>query len=211
MYKVFINQKIVIFTAAVQFDTQLINNKNVLPIKSAVFSNANLKLLLADNKQNMFVVCNQLDKVWKDFIKKMKVIKAGGGLVLNKKREMLFIFRRGKWDLPKGKLDKGEKIEACAVREVKEECGIKSLKLDSKLANTYHVYFIKEKPVLKITSWYLMHLTKAEKLVPQTEEDISELRFVSMKQYTKTIKKKTFPLIAGLIEALPPNVTSSSL
>jgi 8-oxo-dGTP pyrophosphatase MutT (NUDIX family) len=209
MYKVFINQKIVIFTETAQFDSQLINNKNVLSIQSTVFAKANFDLLLADNKQNMFIVCNHLEKVWKDFTKKMKVIKAGGGLVLNKKYEMLFIFRRGKWDLPKGKLDKGEKIAACALREVKEECGIKSLQIDSKLCNTYHVYFLKEKPVLKITSWYLMHLTKKEQLVPQIEEDITDIRFISMKKYKSTIKKKTFPLIAGLIDSLPPNISST--
>lgn len=209
MYKVFINQKTVIFTGTAQFDSQLINNKNVLSIQSTVFTKANLNLLLTDNKQNMFIICKHLEKVWKDFTKKMKVIKAGGGLVLNKKHEMLFIYRRGKWDLPKGKLDTGEKIETCALREVKEECGIKSLRIDSKLCNTYHVYFLKEKPVLKITSWFLMHLTKKEPLIPQIEEDITDIRFISMKKYKATIKKKTFPLIAGLIEALPPNFSST--
>lgn len=85
-----------------------------------------------------------------------QVIEAGGGLVKNKKGKYLFIFRNGKWDLPKGKREKGETIKKCAVREVKEECGIKGLKIVRQLPTTYHIYSLEEKQVLKPTHWFEM-------------------------------------------------------
>jgi 8-oxo-dGTP pyrophosphatase MutT (NUDIX family) len=71
------------------------------------------------------------------------IIIAGGGIVTNELGELLMIFRRGKWDLPKGKLDEGESIEDCAIREVEEETGVKNLKLGAKLLVTEHEYFDK--------------------------------------------------------------------
>ncbi len=70
-----------------------------------------------------------LEKLKKAFFKLFKPVTAAGGLVENEKGEVLLIFRRGKWDLPKGKLDPGETIEQCAVREVEEETGLKNIEL----------------------------------------------------------------------------------
>ena len=74
---------------------------------------------------------------WKDFSDNYKVIEAAGGLVFNQKNEILMIFRNGKWDLPKGKLEAGESVESCAVREVEEECGVSDLKIIKKLKDTF--------------------------------------------------------------------------
>lgn len=206
MYKVFINQKAVIFTSLTQFDNQLINKKNVLVVSSGQLSQKSLELLLKNKQNNLFVVCKDLSRTWRNFVNKFKLIKAGGGLVLNKKGDLLFILRKGKWDLPKGKLDKGEKIDACAKREVMEECGIKKIKLHYKLCDTFHVYDLKGKPVLKKTTWYLMGMEKAQKLTPQVEEDIHDLRFFSRKNYLNTVKRKTYPLISDLIDHLPQDI-----
>src|SRR5690349_1535881 len=89
------------------------------------------------------------------FFKKFKIVKAAGGLVLNNHKEMLFIFRRGKWDLPKGKLDEGETIEECSVREIYEETGI-TAKIRKPLAITYHTYDENGKHILKESHWYLL-------------------------------------------------------
>lgn len=112
----------------------------------------------------------------------LKTIKAAGGLVLNEKQEILMIFRRGKWDLPKGKLDEGEKIEECAVREVMEETGLTKIDLGPLLSITHHTYFdtwLKEE-VMKETHWFLMQANSEEKLVPQTAEDIEIIEWVSI-------------------------------
>ena len=83
-------------------------------------------------------------------------IQAGGGLVENEQREVLFIFRRGKWDLPKGKLDRGETLEQCAIREVEEETGVGQLQLIRFLLITEHEYVERGKKILKETHWWLM-------------------------------------------------------
>jgi 8-oxo-dGTP pyrophosphatase MutT (NUDIX family) len=106
-------------------------------------------------------------------------IDAGGGVAYNEKGEVLMIFRRGKWDLPKGKSDEGETIEECALREVREETGLKKLTLGEKIGDTWHIYLQKNEQILKRTAWYKMHGISTEKLKPQKEENILEARWVS--------------------------------
>ncbi len=120
----------------------------------------------------------------------IQTIIAAGGLVLNEKKEILMIFRRGKWDLPKGKLDEGEKIEDCAVREVMEETGLTQLDLGTLLIITHHTYFdpwIKE-DVIKETHWYLMKASSDQPFIPQTSEDIEIIEWVSKDQINQRLK-----------------------
>lgn len=109
-----------------------------------------------------------------------KKIQAGGGLVINEKNEILFIYRRQKWDLPKGKLDTGENIEECAIREVMEETGIKNLTIGNLLVITTHTYEEKGVSVQKETHWFLMNATTLDNpiLSPQLEEDIEKIEWV---------------------------------
>ncbi len=109
-----------------------------------------------------------------------KTVIAGGGLVQNDYEEILLIFRRGVWDMPKGKLDKGETIEQCAVREVEEETGLQKVERGKFIYTTYHGYFDKwtKKEILKETHWYAMRICGNQTLVPQTEEDIEEIIWV---------------------------------
>jgi ADP-ribose pyrophosphatase YjhB (NUDIX family) len=107
------------------------------------------------------------------------LVAAGGGLVSNEHNDLLMIFRRGKWDLPKGKLDKGETIEDCALREISEETGLSQLTLGEKLCETYHIYDEKGKKRIKYATWFKMMHTARENLVAQTEEDIEEVLWVN--------------------------------
>ena len=81
-----------------------------------------------------------LEALKKSFFKKFTLVLASGGLIRNEQNEILLIFRRGKWDLPKGKLDAGETLETCAVREVEEETGLRNIELQQPLTITYHTY-----------------------------------------------------------------------
>lgn len=106
-------------------------------------------------------------------------IDAGGGVVLNEDGAVLLIYRRGRWDLPKGKRDEGEDMPACALREVTEETGLQQLVLRDKICDTWHVYSQHGLHLLKHTAWYRMTGTKAEVLAPQAEENIQEARWIS--------------------------------
>ena len=114
------------------------------------------------------------------FWKKFTIIQAAGGFVQNSSDEILMIFRRGKWDMPKGKLDEGESLEECAVREVEEETGLRNIQLGTHLITTYHTYHEGTKKVLKESYWYTMRIEEEQPLIPQTEEDIHEIKWVKM-------------------------------
>jgi len=129
-----------------------------------------------------------LDALKKAFWKKFSVIQAAGGLVLTSRRETLMIFRRGKWDLPKGKQDPGEDLETCALREVAEETGLHTVSLENKIIETYHYYPMKNKKVLKHTHWYRMQFTGTELTVPQIEEDIQDLQWIKPENVDKYLK-----------------------
>jgi ADP-ribose pyrophosphatase YjhB (NUDIX family) len=114
------------------------------------------------------------------FKNKLTSVIAAGGFVLNTENQVLLIFRREKWDLPKGKLDEGETIEACAVREVQEETGVDGLSVQQPLTITYHTYREKNMHILKESHWFLMKAAETKGLIAQTEEDIEECRWVSL-------------------------------
>lgn len=144
-----------------------------------------------------------LDKLKEAFFKKFTLIKAGGGLVTNDREEVLLIFRRGKWDLPKGKLDPDETMEECALREVREETGLKEITLLAPLVKTFHTYHQGTRFILKESHWYTMKVTGDQILIPQTEEDIEETRWVA-KDQLNNYKKKSFPSIIDVLEAWLP-------
>jgi 8-oxo-dGTP pyrophosphatase MutT (NUDIX family) len=142
-----------------------------------------------------------LEKLKKALFKKFTVIQAAGGLVTNEKDEVLMIFRRGMWDLPKGKLDAGEKLEDCAVREVEEETGLRNIELLSPLIITYHTYHEGSKFLLKESHWYKMKVSGEQNLVPQTEEDIHEIKWVN-KTELKQYMKKSFPSVVDVLQVV---------
>lgn len=145
-----------------------------------------------------FVLCKDTKAFLQKIKKSVTVIEAAGGLVKNQKGDYLFIFRNGKWDIPKGKLEKGEKPKQSAVREVEEECGIAIGKCGDKIINTYHVYTMKGEVVLKETYWYKMKYKGKAKLVPQTEEGITDVKWLSKKDIA-TVTSNTFPSIVDVL------------
>lgn len=131
----------------------------------------------------------------------MTLIKAAGGLVSNEENKYLFIFRNGKWDLPKGKLDKEESSRVAAIREVQEECGIMVDSSGDKICNTYHIYEINGARVLKKTSWYWMRADNQENLIPQAEEGITDARWLAAGDFM-LVRQNTYPLIRDLINVV---------
>ena len=132
------------------------------------------------------------------------IITAAGGLVQNKEGAFLLMYRRGFWDLPKGKLDPGELIPECAVREVQEETGLQTISLGEFICMTTHNYFDTwlQKEVVKQTHWYSMKATAldTEKLNPQTEEDIEKIEWVLMENLPEYLVQ-TYPTIRSVFDA----------
>jgi len=121
------------------------------------------------------------------FCSAYKLIKAAGGVAYNNQNQILMIFRNGKWDLPKGKLEIDEDIKTCAIREVEEECGIIGLQITQKLIDTYHTYELKGEKILKRTFWFKMKTNFNGSLKPQTEEGITEVCWVNKEDISKRL------------------------
>lgn len=128
-----------------------------------------------DRFQTVTLFSNELDKMIADFEEQFEYIEAAGGIIFNPKGEVLFIYRRGFWDLPKGKIDPGENPEETALREVEEETGLKNVSIIGTAPPTFHTYRLpkKEKRILKKTHWFLMKTEETEVKV-QKEEDIEK-------------------------------------
>jgi 8-oxo-dGTP pyrophosphatase MutT (NUDIX family) len=171
MYTVFVNDTPIIITSSLKKE----NNYPVYPFKELAFDEIMYKL-----KNNaihgIILYSSDLEEDWQAFLQHLQVIPAAGGLVLNSKKEVLFIYRNNIWDLPKGKIEKAETIEIAAIREVEEECGVFNLSIEQKLLTTYHIYHDKGIK-LKETHWFLMHSNYNKKLIPQIEEGITAVLF----------------------------------
>lgn len=138
---------------------------------------------------------DHLQQLKKDFL----CLPAGGGLVTNAKGELLVIHRRGKWDLPKGKLNDREMPEEGALREVKEECGLNGLKIEGFLARTWHAYVQSDRDVLKETWWYRMTTDGVPALTPQKEEDITQAKWMNAAQVREAMQS-TYSTIKELMQ-----------
>lgn len=140
--------------------------------------------LMTDKKfkevDSITFACEDKKPLIKFIKKKFTIIEAAGGIV-EKNGLSLLIYRKSRWDFPKGKIDKGEKKRACAVREVEEETGVK-VSIDFKIIHTWHTYIQNKKYVLKKTHWYAMTCLDDSKMAPQKEEGIKEVKFMTLTQ-----------------------------
>jgi hypothetical protein len=179
MYKVFVNDSLIILTDSLPKENKL----PVFIFETLCIDNF-LQNIIANPTKEILLLCNDLEQSRALFFENFKIVTAGGGLVLNSQKEVLFIYRNQLWDLPKGMIEAGETIEATALREVAEECGIDKLSIDRFLTTTYH-YFYRNENCLKKTHWFLMHSNFEGVLKPQVEEGITEVVF---KKKTATLK-----------------------
>lgn len=165
MYKVFFYEKPLTLS-----EKPVPDAKNLKFYNESQFAEA-MDMLKNNVASSINIYTHNLDKLWQSFTRHFHYIEAAGGLVKNTEGQILFIYRLGKWDLPKGKVEVGETTELAAVREVEEECGINNLKINKFITHTYHIYF-ETRLRLKTTYWYEMFYEGNEELIPQTEEGI---------------------------------------
>ncbi|MBW6492043.1 MAG: NUDIX hydrolase [Lentimicrobium sp.] len=139
-------------------------------------------------------------KLLDEFISLFWYLEAAGGIVKNAEGKRLFIYRFGKWDLPKGKIEKGESHSEAAIREVMEETGVSGIELGCELPSTFHMYEHKGKRVLKRTYWFAMHCSTDGPLVPQQDEGITEVAWFETEQLGK-ILRSTYASLHDLLQS----------
>ena len=194
MYKVFVNDHPIILAGAKKISKNEHWRKfNVQELSSLVD-----KLLLGEAERFQLISSN-LSSDWNLFKEQFTVQIAAGGKVYNANNDILFIYRYGKWDLPKGKLEKGESLKECALREVAEECGIDRLRIIDELESTYHIFQGNNGKILKITHWFSMYTDFKDVPTPQLEEGIVEAVFKNTKEVGLALKN-TYANIRSLIE-----------
>ncbi len=183
MYKVFVNERPLILTnklsETANGDYFLLNGN---AIQEAIDALRKKKL------KEAYIYHPNHEEILKKFTNKIPLEVAAGGVVTNKKGKVLFIYRNDKWDLPKGKLDKGESIEECALREVEEETGVKKLKIENFLQTTYHVFKRNGTYKLKEVHWYAMKTSYKGKLKGQKNEGIERVKWKGPKKIEKALQ-----------------------
>lgn len=197
IYQIYINEKLLVVAEAVP--------EGLTKYQELNDEKADLKLVYnlvnqdTDCKFFLFL-CKNAKSTLKKLSKSIRLIEAAGGLVRNERKECLVIFRNGIWDLPKGKIEEGEKTRKAAVREVEEECGIRVKKVGRKICKTYHVYRQRNNELaLKKTHWYRMKAEGQDKLKPQKEEGITKACWFT-REKLDIITKNTYPSIIDVLE-----------
>ncbi len=173
-YKIYLNNKAIILTDNIDE-----SNKNVY-----AFATVNIDKIISKlqntSLEEAYLYHPNLQEAWQKFQTHFDVIEAAGGIVENDEKKYLFIYRNGKWDLPKGKMEAGEAPDETAIREVKEECGIQNIVIDHFLLDTYHLFTENKKKRLKITHWYKMREQDKSPLIPQIEEGIEKVEWIDV-------------------------------
>jgi 8-oxo-dGTP pyrophosphatase MutT (NUDIX family) len=180
--------------------------KEILHHPDAVFidelSTPAINAFLHEIKKDQFhagvMIDKDLEKLKKAFFSHFTSIEAAGGIVQNNDKEFLFIYRLGKWDLPKGKVETGEDLEDCAIREVEEETNTTDLIIKKKIGETYHAYNAFGKHFLKTSHWYFMNCPAGQKSTPQTEENITAVKWAHAEDI-RELMENTYPSIKDIL------------
>ncbi|MDI9319145.1 MAG: NUDIX domain-containing protein [Phycisphaerales bacterium] len=200
LQKIYYNNKPLILAEGVmdkkQFEAYIcLNGANAHHFSEAI------RLLDRVDIKGVVILDESREKLEKELLWAFYPLHSSGGVVLNESGDVLMIFRRGKWDLPKGKQDEGEDIEQCAVREVSEETGLKNVQIKHKICNTLHVYPMNNKLILKHTAWYLMQGSAKEQLMPQQEENIEYAMWVKPSEIRQLLENSFETITDLLVEA----------
>ena len=198
MYRIFINDSILIlrsFESILEVD----ECSEIQSYSSGSCMNIAISKVQNGLSKSLILQGDDVEHMWRDFCSHYQLIEAAGGVVVNSKREVLWILRNGKWDLPKGKIESGEKVEDAAVREVKEECAVRGINRGALLGVTYHTYSYKSEAILKKTYWYAMTCSSEQVLKPQLEEGITEVVWADKTKHLSCVSN-TYTSIVELLK-----------
>ncbi|MNU15455.1 Diadenosine hexaphosphate hydrolase [compost metagenome] len=194
MYKVFVNEKKLLISKNPENLEKVLNYESFTTLEIA------LDLLQNTSTSELNVYGEQIDEIWKEFKKLFRIIEAAGGIVNKPNGDTLFIRRLGKWDLPKGKMEKGESREESAIREIEEETNLQNVELKDFINTTYHIYIERNGDrVLKHTHWFEMLFDGEDTSKPQLEEGITEVAWKNTTQIENEVFPNTFQNIKLII------------
>jgi 8-oxo-dGTP pyrophosphatase MutT (NUDIX family) len=195
MYKVFVNEKKLLLSKQSENLEKTIGYENATTLEIA------LDLLENTSVKELNVFGENIDGIWEEFRKLFRIIEAAGGVVNNPDGDILFIRRLGKWDLPKGKMEKGESREESAIREIEEETGLSDVELIRFINTTFHIYVERNgDKVLKCTHWFEMNFSGEDTSKPQVEEGITEVAWKNTSQIEHEVFPSTFKNIKLIIK-----------
>lgn len=195
MYKVFVNEKKLLISKHPEELEKKLGYESFTTLEIA------LDLLENTSVNELNVYGENIDEIWQEFQKLFRIIEAAGGLVIKPGGEMLFIRRLGKWDLPKGKMEKGESREESAVREIEEETGLRDVELIQFINTTYHIYIERNgEKILKCTHWFEMNFNGEDTSKPQIEEGITEVAWKNISQIEDEVFPSTFQNIKLIVK-----------
>ncbi|GAA5084936.1 NUDIX domain-containing protein [Chryseobacterium ginsengisoli] len=202
MYKVFVNEKKLLLSKQSENLEKSLGYEGVTSLEIA------LDLLENTSVTELNVFGENIDEIWSEFQKLFRIIEAAGGIVNNPEGDILFIKRLGKWDLPKGKMEKGESREESAIREIEEETGLANVELVQFINTTYHIYVERNgDKVLKCTHWFEMNFDGEDTSKPQIEEGITEVAWKN----TAKIEDEVFPSTFKNIKLIVKEFWSSKI
>src|SRR5690606_6208216 len=184
MYKVFVNDVPIILSTQKDYG----ENYTSFPIKTVKFKRI-IRKINAGQLLYVNLYHKKEEKLLYHLFKKLKVVTAAGGMVFNDKKEILFIYRNKRWDLPKGKVEKGESLKEAALREVIEETGIQELEIRDFLQETFHVFQRKKKYKLKVTHWFEMFSVYSGQFTPEKSEGIKKVKWKNFEKSKKALTK----------------------
>lgn len=199
MYKVFLNNTLIIFSKSIDL---AFYNPDKHNIATSNYANLFSELEHQTEKPNyeaLWFISDDPQNLKRQLLEDYYLYQAAGGVVFSPDNRVLVIFRRGRWDLPKGKLDPEETLQECALREVTEETGIIPALMDASPFLTEHIYSESGIKIIKETSWYLMSCKNEDRPLPQEIEDITEARWVDKSFIQKTLIHNTYPSITSTL------------
>ncbi|MBI4929991.1 MAG: NUDIX domain-containing protein [Bacteroidetes bacterium] len=198
MYKVFSGEKCIMISGRKILRDE--KNSKVIEFKSAEELHREYKAFAKQTRVKKLIVIGDEVIIWKVFRSLFAYIESSGGVVRNDRGSLLMIYRNRHWDLPKGKIEKGEASDQTALREVEEECGVKNLRITSELMLTHHIFFQDKHEWIKRTYWYEMTCCDNTKPKPQTEEGILKVEWMS-KDEVKKVWSKIYPSLREVLTA----------
>lgn len=199
MYKVFVNHRAIYLAAYNDLKCICGNDEPIKCDDRNQVENAFSNFICKPSQDSLYLYnTGDSEILFIHFISLFSFIQAAGGLVRDPQNRFLFIHRLGVWDLPKGKIEKGEDPPTAALREVTEETGLQNLTILKPLPHTYHIFEREGKLKLKQTFWFEMVSSDDGPLCPQLEEDIIEVHWFGNDEIELPLSN-TYPAILGLV------------